>query len=563
MVNGPHCGGCALQSLGTGFGKVDGTGANGVLLVGEALGRDEVPSGLPFQGAAGKLLDRMLARRKDPETLQALDRKDFWIANVLNCRPPDNELTKAPYERIAIAHCSPYLKETIALKKPRAIVAMGNQALRWLTGEWGIDDLRGYVFQTPYGPVIGTYHPAYIMRGKFPYVKVFQQDILKALYVAKYGVPSADKDYSIHPTPNDAWAFVERYKAAGCPLLSFDIETPYSKGIKDDKDSGSSTTDRFVEDDPSYRLILRISFAFEPFKAISMPWVRPYTEVTKALLESGGDKLVWNKHFDVPRLRAQGVRFGGRIIDGMDAFHFLEPSLPMGLKYAATFFCPDMHAWKLDSREKPEWYNAADSDVALRVFLGTKRNLETEGRWDVFVRHCVDLSNVLSRMSSRGVLVDTMERAARRKDFESTLSDLMAKAQIAPIEVKPKHIFKSSEEKLRKGGKWTNTMVLVSRIEEVKPPKPPKPPKIKRVKETKPPKPPKVKAPRKPKTSASGDTRPSSSGGKKAPKMKGASAESGLQSPTLSLTSHPSPMSMPIQGSQVLSTSVLTAEERR
>lgn len=496
MVNGPLCGGCPLQHLGHGFGRVDGNGSSGVLLVGEALGKDESVVGLPFQGAAGKLLDRMLSRRKDPESLQPLSRDDFWIANVINCRPPDNLLTKAPYEMGAISHCSPYLKAVIAEKKPKAILAMGNQALRWFTGEWGIDDLRGYVFRTAYGPVVGTYHPAYIMRGKFPYVKVFQQDVLKALYVARYGIPEAVKDYSIHPSPNDAAEFLERYRSSvgpsGRPILSFDIETPYSKGVKDDKDTGSGGVDRFVEDDPSYRLILRISFSFEPFKSISMPWVRPYTEITKALLELSGDKLVWNKHFDVPRLRAQGIGFGGRIIDGMDAFHFLEPSLPMGLKYAATFYCPDMHAWKLDSREKPEWYNAADSDVALRVFLGTKKDLEAEGRWDVFIRHCVDLSVVLQRMSSRGVLVDKNERAARRAEFERELDSLRAQVQdVIPMEVKPKKVFKLSAERLKKEGKWTNTMVSVSRLEEVKPPKPAKPPKP-----PKPVRPPKEKSPK-------------------------------------------------------------------
>jgi hypothetical protein len=310
------------------------------------------------------------------------------------------------------------------------------------------------------------------MRGKYPLAKVFQQDILKALYVARHGVPKIKKEYILNPSGADAIAYLERYRAAGFPLLSWDIETPYSKGMKDEKDDGL-ITEKFIEDDPSYKVILRISFSHEPFKAITMPWVRPYTDIIKQLLESGGDKLVWNKHFDVPRVRAHGINVQGRIYDGMDAFHFYEPSFPMGLKYAATFFCPDMHAWKLDSRDQPEWYNAADSDVALRCFLGTREALIEEGRWKTFERHFVDLSGVLGRMSARGVLVDRAAREDRRREFEEKLEATISSLQpLVPVEVRPKHVFKSSEERLRKGGKWIeNGMVKVTVLEPWKEPK--------------------------------------------------------------------------------------------
>lgn len=479
MTHGPHCNGCPLQSRASGFGSLDGTGWNGVFLVGEALGRDEVATGKPFQGGAGKLLDRMLTRRNDPATGVPLKREDFLIGNVINCRPPDNEITNTPYEEEAIAHCAPYLIKALEIHKPRVIVGLGNQPLRWFTGQWGITKLRGYVFETKWGPFIGTYHPDYIMRGKFPYAKIFQQDILKALYVARHGIPKVPKKYDLRPSPEAVSAFWARYQAAGMPLLSWDIETPYSKGQKDEKDD-ALVTEKFLEDDPSYKIILRISFSFEPYTAITMPWCRPYTDIIKVMLESKGDKLVWNKHFDVPRVGAHGVRVGGRIYDGMDAFHFLEPSLPMGLKSAATYYCPDMHAWKLDSREQPEWYNAADSDTALRCFLGIRSDLEKEGRWETFERHFVDLSGVLNRMSIRGVLVDRGERKKRREEFEEKLEIQTAALQPqVPITVRKKKVFRSTEEKLRKGGKWKEGMMMeVTVLEPWKEPKPAKPPKL-------------------------------------------------------------------------------------
>lgn len=436
------------------------------LLIGESLTPDT---------PAGKLLDRMLSRRTDPETSKPLSREDFQILSL-----PKPALL--PYPEEVIEPYATQIIKTLEAGKPGAIIACGDQAFRWFTGEWGVTKLRGYIFETRRGPVIGTYHPEYIRRGKFPYTKPFQQDLLKGLYVVRHGVPKATKHYDLRPSPEAVAGFWNRYQTAGFPLLSWDIETPYSKGQKDEKDD-ALVTEKFLEDDPSYRIILRISFSYEPFRAITMPWTRPYTDYIKLLLESKGDKLVWNKHFDVPRVGAHGVRTAGRIYDGMDAFHFLEPSLPMGLKSAATYYCPDMHAWKLDSRDQPEWYNAADSDVALRCFLGIRDDLTKQGRWEIFEKHFVDLSGVLGRMSTRGVLVDRAQRALRREEFEDRLGKGVAALQDSiPLALRKKKIFKLTEERLRKEGKWQEErMTQVTVLEPWKEPKVPKPPKVRKV----------------------------------------------------------------------------------
>lgn len=476
------CNGCTLERIGTGFARTDGLLRHGVLLVGEALGKDEVPAGLPFQGGAGRLLDRMVARTKDPDSGLPLARRDFLIGNVVNCRPPDNELVGAPYEDAAIAHCAPYLLETLKRHSPRVVLALGNTAFRWFTGEWGIDKLRGYVFDTPHGPVIGTYHPAYIMRGKFPLARVFQMDLLKALYVARHGVPRMEKRYTLHPTVVDLDAFYHAWSLAGRPILSFDIETPYSTGVKDEKDDDLTGNSLGVEDDPSYQTILRISLTFRPGEAITMPFTPPYDAWVRRILGEAPKVLVWNRAFDVPRLQYHGVVFNGRIYDGMDAWHFLEPSLPMGLKYAATFYCPDMGAWKLESRTNPEWYNAADSDVALRCYLGVRADLEKEGRWETFERHFVDLSQVLRDMSNRGVNVDRIVRAKIKKEFDDHYTVTTAGLQVhVPQKVRKMKVFKLGEATLRKKGSWDDTrMVLITREELLPVPKPPKPPREKK-----------------------------------------------------------------------------------
>jgi uracil-DNA glycosylase family 4 len=443
------------------------------MMVAEALGKDEALAGVPLVGTSGKVLNRMLSRMDDPSRPgERLRREDFVLANVVNCRPPNNELTKAPYETQAIDHCRSYLLEHIRKFRPRAILAMGNQPLRWFTGNWGIESLRGYKFDWSDGdlriPVVGSYHPAYLARGNWELVRVWQLDLRKALALASGQSFEATKRYQTHPSPAEFDRWVMGYfdnLAAGAKLhvpdaggslsggvfLSFDIETPYIKSSGGDKDE---KWNRVLEDDMSW-MILRISFSYKPFEAISVPWTRPYMEGIKRLLASSGPKIVWNRHFDVPRVAKAGCPAEGLILDGMELWHYLEPSLPMGLKYVATFHCPDMGPWKLMSHSEPEWYNAADSDTALRTTLAMIDRVKMEGRWEIFLRHVVELGGILDRLTIRGINVDREQREIERKKFEALLFTEEQKLQpMIPVEVLPKKVYKNHIERLQRDGQW-------------------------------------------------------------------------------------------------------------
>jgi hypothetical protein len=392
----------------------------------------------------------------DPVNNLPLKRDDFLISNVLRCRPPDNKLSKQPFEHDAIRNCSPYLTELLNQVKPRVIMPLGNTPMRWFTGHWGIEKRRGYVYDSPYGLVLPTYHPSYIQRGNWHLTRVWQHDLMKALAVARLGKIQAAKFYQCDPPPQALARFIAEYAAAGYPPLAFDIETPYSARNEKDGDieAGMDDEEDVVENDPSYT-ILRISFSFKPFQAISVPWTEPYITLCKQLLGLPGWKLVHNQHFDCPRLLNAGVVFGGPIVDNMDVWHHFEPSWPAGLKYIATFATPDMHYWKDESGTNPAWYNAADSDVLLRCFNYGRAGLEKQGRWESFDKQYIQLRIILDRMSNRGVRTD---RDIRKKGFDHFLQEMercIAELQhIAPLGCRKVKVFKSSEEKLRKEGKW-------------------------------------------------------------------------------------------------------------
>lgn len=127
-----------------------------LMLVGEAPGADEDAQGEPFVGRAGKLLDSMLAAI-------GLNREQVFIANVLKCRPPNNE-NPTPEQA---EKCRPYLNRQIELIQPRVILALGTVAANNLLNvETPIGQLRGTVHEMSGSgiPVVPTYHPAYLLR---------------------------------------------------------------------------------------------------------------------------------------------------------------------------------------------------------------------------------------------------------------------------------------------------------------------------------------------------------------------------------------------------------------
>jgi uracil-DNA glycosylase family 4 len=152
--------GCELKRFATNPVFADGNPAGGVMLIGEAPGRDEDLQGLPFVGRAGQLLDRMLAEI-------GLDRRKVYITNVLNWRPPQNR-EPSPEEAAA---CLPFLHRHIELADPKLLILLGAVSVRYVLGlTEGIMRVRGkwHFYQSVTLnrsiPVMPTLHPAYLLR---------------------------------------------------------------------------------------------------------------------------------------------------------------------------------------------------------------------------------------------------------------------------------------------------------------------------------------------------------------------------------------------------------------
>ena len=124
-----------------------------IMFIGEGPGENEDLSGRPFVGAAGQLLDKMLAAI-------GLERKNVYIANVVKCRPPQN---RQP-ERDEQQACLPYLRAQVTLVKPRIIVLLGATAARSaVSPDVRVTRDRGRWLQKDGIELLITYHPSALL----------------------------------------------------------------------------------------------------------------------------------------------------------------------------------------------------------------------------------------------------------------------------------------------------------------------------------------------------------------------------------------------------------------
>jgi len=150
------CTNCRLAEGRTQVVWADGNLDADLLFIGEAPGFHEDKQGLPFVGAAGALLTKIL------ESVN-LTREEVFITNVVKHRPPGNR-NPQPDE---VEACSPYLIRQLELIKPKVIIAFGNFAAQTLLNtKDGIGKLRGAVHSYHGTPLVVTYHPAALLRNQ-------------------------------------------------------------------------------------------------------------------------------------------------------------------------------------------------------------------------------------------------------------------------------------------------------------------------------------------------------------------------------------------------------------
>ncbi|HZS09126.1 MAG TPA: uracil-DNA glycosylase [Blastocatellia bacterium] len=141
---------CPLHESRTKAVPGDGKVTARVMMIGEGPGKEEDESGHPFVGAAGRYLDSVLKGT-------GISRADFFITNIVKCRPPQN---RTPH-KIEVETCTAnYLFNQIELINPDLVVLLGGVAAKKVLGVKTINEARGKVIEQEGRKYLVGYHPA-------------------------------------------------------------------------------------------------------------------------------------------------------------------------------------------------------------------------------------------------------------------------------------------------------------------------------------------------------------------------------------------------------------------
>lgn len=150
-----NCKACSLCENRTNIVFSDGCETAPIMFIGEAPGKNEDETGIPFIGRAGQLLRKFMFECD-------FEQKDFYISNTVKCRPPEN---RKPTKEEKSA-CFNFLNSQIDLINPKYIVLVGSTALESfiLDKKLTITKARGQIFEIGKRKFIPIFHPSYLLR---------------------------------------------------------------------------------------------------------------------------------------------------------------------------------------------------------------------------------------------------------------------------------------------------------------------------------------------------------------------------------------------------------------
>lgn len=149
-----HCQKCGLAETRTNVVFGEGARDAEVMFIGEGPGEQENRTGRPFVGRAGQLLDDMLA-------MIDLKREKVFIGNMVKCRPPQN---RDPLN-IEQEACIGYLRNQVALLKPKIIVCLGRiAAMKLIKEDFKITREHGQWIEKAGVWMMAMYHPSALLR---------------------------------------------------------------------------------------------------------------------------------------------------------------------------------------------------------------------------------------------------------------------------------------------------------------------------------------------------------------------------------------------------------------
>lgn len=392
--------------------KLDGRGPQDadLMIVGMAPGAEEAETGRYFVGAAGQQLKRDLLSA-------GIVMDDCRIQNVGCYWPPAHNLKALSDERRTEGEAQ--LVADIECVKPRLIIALGTEALEFLTGKSGITKWAGSVLQTrpglPPATVIPTLHPSAVIRS-WDYHVLFLHDLRKAAAFLRGDNVSPIERRLVtrtNSTPDvyaEACADILRRGLAGEPLAC-DIET--FKGE-----------------------VSCISFA--PSADYSLSVHGEDRKVWQAILDTECPKIWHNAMYDLTFLEARcSVKPKGVVHDTQLMWHAISPELAcspcVGKRLAVLthlFTNDNYYKDALDDWKRvADWnafyeYNARDSAVTFEIWQKFEELLDEDADKRATYDFEASLLEPYKNASIRGFKIDVKRKAAKKAAAKRRIEQL-------------------------------------------------------------------------------------------------------------------------------------------
>lgn len=383
-----------------------GTAKNGIVIVGEAPGRNEYEKGEVFVGAAGQLLDATLGA-------VGIERKEVHVTNMVLCRPTTEEVRDDPPPVAAIHACKPRLFEEVKRQNPKVIVTLGSTSSQsFLNTRDKISDLVASFHYIPYlqAWVAPTYHPAAVLHGS---VSLFD-DILAVLRRVR-DLASGAIQFNPNPDPI-SYSYTEDPVEAREMLLellrdteqweiALDIETDNLRYLEDALLLVTMSTKKY-------------NYVFDP-KALAS---EPANMLFCAMMED--PSITWfihNMAFDLQFINYHFGTVPTNVIDTMAmALGTTERSAAIGLKRLAREYLnapfyeqeiqqflrkKNLHYSEIP-RDKLIKYGAYDTHYTIRLPEVLSPIIEEENAWSLIHNVLIPAQKLFFRVETYGVAID-------------------------------------------------------------------------------------------------------------------------------------------------------------
>jgi uracil-DNA glycosylase family 4 len=391
-----------------------------IAFIGEAPGKDEDENGHPFVGSAGKELDRVLAKG-------GVHRHNAYLLNLINCRPPENDLSSPEGEEAIVACRGGFEQELAELHRlgVKTLVPLGAHPTKHLGIDGSVHRVRGSVYDVTVGGLkfwaVPTFHPSYIIRGQWSEEPTMISDVEKAVGIATKGYSPPKEDFLLFPTVKDIEARTKDILRKK-PLLGVDIETTALKYWNSE--------------------IFVMALALNGEEAFSIPFYSqgyvPYWKngdlhaVQNCLSDilRSCPTMYQNAPFDVSHLEHHGFKVGHIAHDVLLIHHAIHPELPHNLGYivsicGATPFWKDIKLRFPVMRQTPDLdlrtYNARDAVVLHQVLGPLLADLKETGTEHIYYDYSLKLIRPTLEITKNGLLLDRKRLSAWKRELEGEL----------------------------------------------------------------------------------------------------------------------------------------------